>query len=116
MLVIIWFTLASICQQGIKALELVKCSDLKQKDQLCAKADNYDKTKVPGTIPTKLTPVMNIYDVTEVDEYKNSVTIYVQIIVKWIDERLSYELENNRARNRYVYLRRSFFNTKFQSF
>ena len=103
MLVIIWFMLASISQQGIKALELVKCSDLEQKDQLCAKADNYDKTKVPGTIPTKLTPVMNIYDVTEVDEYKNSVTIYVQIIVKWIDERLSYELENNRARNRYVF-------------
>ena len=93
---------ASIFQPGIEALELVKCEDLKQKNQLCAKDDNYDKTKVPGTIPTKLTPLMNIYDVTEVNEYKNSVTIYVQIIVKWIDERLSYEQKDIGARNRYI--------------
>ena len=72
-------------------LELQTCKNVKSGNHLCKKNDQpYDKTKIPGELPLILHPVLDIYDVLDVDEEKNLITIYIQISIGWIDPGLSY--------------------------
>ena len=78
------------------SLELLSCNDTRKdssSNYLCKIKDNYDKNKVPGILPLILHPVLDIFDVIEVDEVHSLVTIYLQISVGWIDPGLLYRDE-----------------------
>ena len=73
------------------AFELKPCKSASY-DQLCKLQDDYDETKVPGSLPLTLTPsTTDIIEVNEVDEIKGSITIFLQLVVDWSDENLSYK-------------------------
>ena len=87
LLVIIFF-------RNCLTLELKTCSDsnftIKQHDYICKNDPNYDKTKVPGTLPLILDSWLYITDITEVNEEDNSITLHAWIAIEWIDPGLSY--------------------------
>ena len=74
-------------------LELIACNDsnvtIMQHDYICKNDPNYDKTKVPGTLPLILESNLIIRDLTKVNEEDNSITLHAWINVKWIDPELS---------------------------
>ena len=83
------FLLIRHCQ----ALKLVACDDTNHTmtgDYICKVNQNYDKTKVPGTLPLILDSHIWIYDITEVDEIHNSITLQGWIALAWSDPNLSY--------------------------
>ena len=87
LLVIIFF-------RNCLTLELKTCSDsnftIKQHDYICKNYPNYDKTKVPGTLPLMLKSLLWIRDVTKVNEEDNSITLHTWINVVWNDPGLSF--------------------------
>ena len=60
-------------------------------DHICKIEDNYDKAKVPGIAPLILDSWIFIYDVTDVNEVDNSITIYMWLSFYWTDPGLSYK-------------------------
>ena len=71
--------------------ELKHCKNASY-DQLCKLQDDYDDTKVPGSLPLTLTPsTMNIFEVTEVNVMEGSITVFLQLVVDWDDENISYK-------------------------
>ena len=75
-------------------LELKICSDsnftITQHDYICKNDPNYDKTKLPGTLPLILESNLFIRDVTKVNEEDNSITLHAIFSVAWIDPGLSF--------------------------
>ena len=75
-------------------LELITCSDsnvtIIKQDYICKNDPNYDKTKVPGTLPLILESKLYIRDVTKVNEEDNSITLHTWINFVWIDPGLSF--------------------------
>ena len=73
------------------AFELENCKNSSY-DELCKRHEDYDKTKVPGSDTLYLTPeIINIFEVTEVNEIEGTVTVFLQLVVYWGDENLSYK-------------------------
>ena len=63
------------------ALGLVSCNDSNvsiQGDYICKIDPNYDKTKIPGTLPLILDSWIYITDITEVNEEDNSITLHAK--------------------------------------
>ena len=75
-------------------LELIACNDsnvtIMQHDYICKNDPNYDKTKVPGTLPLILDSWIDIIDVTKVNEELNSITLHAWFFIQWTDPGLSY--------------------------
>ena len=80
-------------------LELIACNDsnvtMIQHDYICKNDQNYDKTKLPGTLPLILESNLFIRDVTKVNEEDNSITLHAIFNVLWIDPGLSL-VENSK--------------------
>ena len=75
------------------AIKLIACNDTNntiRKDYICKIDQNYDKAKVPGTLPLVLDSSIYIIDVTKVNEELNFITLHAWIFIKWIDPGLSY--------------------------
>lgn len=73
------------------AFELENCKNSSY-DELCKFHEDYDKTKVPGSDTLYLTPeIINIFEVTEVNEIEETITLFLQLAVDWSDENLSYK-------------------------
>ena len=73
------------------AFELKHCKNASH-DQICKLQDDYDKTKVPGSLPLTLSPsTTNIFEVTEVNVIEGSITVDLLLAVGWHDENLSYK-------------------------
>ena len=73
------------------AFELKHCKNAYD-DQLCKLQDDYDETKVPGSLPLTLTPSTNdIIEVNEVNEIEGTINLFLQLVVDWGDENLSYK-------------------------
>ena len=80
------------------SLELISCNDSNvsiQGDYICKIDPNYDKTKIPGTLPLILDSRIYITDITEVNEEDNSITLHAIFNVIWIDPGLSL-VENSK--------------------
>ena len=75
------------------AKKLIACNDTNntvRKDYICKIDQNYDKAKVPGTLPLVLDSSIYIIDVTKVNEELNSIILHARILITWIDPGLSY--------------------------
>ena len=78
-----------------EASELFSCNNTNPKmtgDFLCKVNENYDNTKVPGTLPLILGSRIYIFDITEVDEIRKFITIQVWIALEWADPGLITKL------------------------
>ena len=58
--------------------------------QLCKVNDNYDKNKVPGTLPLTILPRFDILEVAEVNIIEGSITAIIFLSVEWKDENIVY--------------------------
>ena len=75
------------------ALDLISCNDTNYKsegDYICKIDPNYDKTKVPGPSPLILDSYIRINDIAEVNEKRNSITLFAWMFIQWNDPGLSY--------------------------
>ena len=75
------------------AFELENCKNSSY-NELCKLHEDYEQTKVPGsdTHTLYLTPeTINIFEVTEVNEIEGTITVFLQLVVDWGDENLSYK-------------------------
>ena len=75
------------------AFELKTCKSASY-DQLCKLQDDYDETKVPGSLPLTLTPLIGIMEVTDVNVIEGYVTIVLLLVVDWKDQNLSFRPTN----------------------
>ena len=75
------------------AFKLENCKNSSY-DELCKLQEDYDQNRVPafGSDPLYLTPrTINIFEVTEVNEIEGTITVFLQLVVDWGDENLSYK-------------------------
>ena len=76
------------------AIELKPCETAPY-NQLCKLQDDYDETKVPGSLPLTLTPsIIGIMEVTDVNVIEGYVTIVLLLVVDWKDQNLSFRPTN----------------------
>ena len=66
-------------------------SSIKSENYICkVTTEKYWKNVVPSdSLPLRVTPIIKINDVTNIDEIKHSVTIYLSLEMKWHDSKLS---------------------------
>ena len=75
------------------AIKLIACNDsfnAVRNDYICKIDQDYDKAKVPGTLPLVLDSRIYIIDVTKVNDELNFITLHAMIFITWIDPGLSY--------------------------
>ena len=76
------------------AFELKSCKKALD-DQLCKLQDDYDETKVPGSLPLTLIPrTTDIMEVTDINVIEGSVTIFLSLVIDWDDPNLGYKPTN----------------------
>ena len=81
--------LAFILIKQCSGLVLKSCKDASY-DELCKVNENYNKDKVPGSLPLILNPRFDIRNIAEVNINEGSITIYVELIVSWEDQNIVY--------------------------
>ena len=69
-------------------MELNSC-ELWSPVQLC-KVNDYDKNKVPGTLPLTILPRFDILEVAEVNIIEGSITAIIYLTVYWKDQNIAY--------------------------
>ena len=82
-------TLAFLLIEQCLGLELKSCNNAPH-DQLCIVNDNYDKNKVPGTLPLTILPRFDILEVAEVNIIDGSITVMIFLAVDWKDQNIAY--------------------------
>ena len=76
------------------AIELKPCETAPY-NQLCKLQDDYDETKVPGSLPLTLIPrTTDIMEVTDINVIEGSVTIFLSLVIDWDDPNLGYKPTN----------------------
>ena len=82
--------LAFILLKQCWGLELKSCNKASY-DQLCKVNENYNKDKVPGSLPLTLSAEYDIRDIAEVNVNEGSITIFIELLVYWEDRNLAYK-------------------------
>ena len=72
-----------------EALGLQSCSEEPTKPNFCQKVQDYRPQDPPPPLRI-ITTVLDIKDILEVNVEEKSMTISVNLILKWVDPRLSY--------------------------
>ena len=72
------------------SMELQSCTNA-PKNQVCKVKDDYDKSKVQGTLPLTLIPTFDIFEVTELDVVSGSISITLRLIIEWEDQNIAYK-------------------------
>lgn len=80
----------TLLKQCCWGLELKTCNEAPY-DQLCKVNENYNKDKVPGSLPLILIPGFDIWDIAEVNINEGSITIFVELNVNWEDQNIVYK-------------------------
>ena len=93
MLRILAFLLIEHCY----GIELKSCGSWPP-DQLCKVNNNYDKNKVPGTLPLIIDPRFDILEVAEVNVIEGSISVIIFLAVNWEDQNLAYTPDQNHQK------------------
>ena len=84
-----FFIYFGICFFTNEALGLQSCSEEPTKPNFCQKVQDYRPQDPPPPLRI-ITTVLDIKDILEVNVEEKSMTISVNLILKWVDPRLSY--------------------------
>ena len=80
-----------------EASTLYSCDDdifdneLKAGNWICKLDESYDKSGVPMPHPQKLDSILQIYEVSDVDETEHTISIHFKHYIRWTDKGLSYK-------------------------
>ena len=81
----------------IESSTLYSCDDdifdnkLKAGNWICKLDESYDKSGVPMPHPQKLDSILQIYEVSDVDETEHTISIHFKHYIRWTDKGLSYK-------------------------
>ena len=75
-------------------MELKSCGSWTP-NQLCKVNNNYDKNKVPGTLPLTIKTTFDILEVAEVNVIEGSISVIIFLTVDWQDQNLAYTPDQN---------------------
>ena len=81
----------------IESSTLYSCDDdifdnkLKAGNWICKLDESYDKSGVPIPHPQKLDSILQIYEVSDVDETEHTISIHFKHYIRWTDKGLSYK-------------------------
>ena len=81
----------------IESSTLYSCDDdifdnkLKAGNWICKLDESYDKSVVPMPHPQKLDSILQIYEVSDVDETEHTISIHFKHYIRWTDKGLSYK-------------------------
>ena len=66
-------------------------NELKAGNWICKLDKSYDKSGVPKPHPQKLDSILQIYEVSDVDETEHTISIHFKHYIRWTDKGLSYK-------------------------
>ena len=66
--------------------KLLPCSEVMQ--EVCTTAENYVSKNIPEPFPTKIDLKLKLYEIIEVDETQQTVTLSMKAMIEWHDGRL----------------------------
>ena len=66
-------------------------NELKAGNWICKLDESYDKSGVPMPHPQKLDSILQIYEVSDVDETEHTISIHFKHYIRWTDKGLSYK-------------------------
>lgn len=69
--------------------KLYACSAITSPD-ICHKGDYYSAIEFPPAEPTMVETIMWIKDISEINVEKQSITLFMQVLIRWNDERISF--------------------------
>ncbi len=75
-----------------KGLKL--CSELSEKLKICKMSESYVNNDPPEPQPATVHPVLDIYDITEINEADQTLTIFADILISWEDPGISFTDSN----------------------
>ena len=91
-----WIIFAMLIFGGSESTPLYACNDeifnneLKDGNWICKIDKDYDKNTVPKPLPQKLDSILQIYEVSDVDEIEHTISIHFKHYIRWTDKGLSY--------------------------
>ena len=71
---------------------LILCSEKVSRVQICKKETNYRPNITPYPRLCVIKPVVDIKDILDINLEKKTITVYLYIILQWIDNSLSYAI------------------------
>ena len=69
--------------------ELRMCNEENRPNHICKVDENYGKLELPME-DFQMNCSMSLYDIVEIDEVDHSITIYLNVYLRWYDQRLTY--------------------------
>ena len=66
--------------------KLLPCSEVMQ--EVCTTTENYVSKNIPEPFPAKIDLKLKLYEVIEVDETQQTVTLSMKAMIEWHDNRL----------------------------
>ena len=72
--------------------DLILCSEKVSRVQICKKETNYRPNITPYPRLCVIKPVVDIKDILDINLEKKTITVYLYIILQWIDNSLSYAI------------------------
>ena len=91
-----WIIFAMLIFGGSESTPLYTCDDeifgneLKAGNWICKLDKDYDRTTVPKPLPQKLDSILQIYEVSDVNEIDHTISIHFKHYIRWTDPGLSY--------------------------
>ena len=73
--------------------KLLTCPEITQK--VCTKSQKYVGEISPDPLPTSINLTLKFYEIKDVDEIQQTVTLSMKVIVEWQD----YRLDVNRSKD-----------------
>ena len=86
----------SVFQAANSELVLINsCDEPLNVPHLCTHVPNYNPAIVPRPWPITINSTVSINDITDVNMVDSSVTIFLEMIVKWFDDRVTLSAKND---------------------
>ena len=73
----------------VKSSELRMCNEENRPNHICKVDENYEKIEIPKE-DFHMNCTMSLYDIVEIDEVDHTITIYMNVYLRWYDQRLNH--------------------------
>ncbi len=70
------------------------CSEPSTKDKLCQMNQDYSHNEPPMPHPAEVEVVVDVYDISEINEELQTLTMFADIIISWNDPEVSVSSES----------------------
>ncbi len=74
---------------GLASSAMKLCSETSTKDKLCQMNQDYFHNEPPKPHPAEVEVVVDVYDISEINEELQTLTLFADIIISWTDPEVS---------------------------